>query len=138
MCSVRYNTKSLELVPSEVSYCPLGNCLSHFYQWILAIGPYESTWWERGFCQGDTYTLHFCWSNLMVTGNFSKSAAQFLLVGACGCAHAISCFQDDLSVFKAFSVPIKKYFFWVTSISVKFLCSFLEANQATMPHRAPS
>ena len=62
------------------------------------------------------YALHFCWSNLMITGNFSNSAAQFLLVGACGYAHSIPCFQDDLSVFKAFTskvfkCPNKKVFF---------------------------
>ena len=80
----------------------------------------------------------------MITGNFSNSAAQFLLVGACSCAHSISCFQDNLNVLKAFTLKVlkcpnkKKYFFWVTSISVKFFCSFSEANQATLPHRAPS
>ena len=52
----------------------------------------------------------------MITGNFSNSAAQFLLVGACGYAHSIPCFQDDLSVFKAFTskvfkCPNKKVFF---------------------------
>ena len=51
----------------------------------------------------------------MITGNFSKSAAQFLQVGACGCAHYVSCFQDDLSVLKAFTLkffkrPNKKVF----------------------------
>ena len=44
-----------------------------------------------------------------------------------------------LSHWTIFGVPIKKFFFfWVTNLSVKFFCSFSEANQATMPHRAPS
>ena len=52
----------------------------------------------------------------MVTGTFSNWAAQFPLVGACGCAHSSSCLQDDLSVFKAFTLkvlkcPNKKVFF---------------------------
>ena len=145
MCSVRDNTKkSLELISIEVTYCPLDNCLKYFYQWSLIIGPYENTWWERGFFSSWGSTLHFCWSNLMVTGNFSNLAAQFLLLGACGCAHSISCFQDDLSVLKAFTLkgfncPNKKvFFFWVTSISIKFFCSFSETNQATLSHRVPS
>ena len=40
----------------------------------------------------------------MITGNFSNSAAQFLLVGACGLLNAISCFQVVLSVLKAFTL----------------------------------
>ena len=52
----------------------------------------------------------------MITENFSNLAAQFLLVGACSCAHSISCFQDDLSILKAFTLKIfkclnKKVFF---------------------------
>ena len=68
-------------------------------------------------------TLHFCWSNLMVTRNFSNLAAQFLLLGACGCAHSISCFQDDLSVLKALIVPIKKFFSfeWQVYLSNSFV-----------------
>ena len=54
MFSVRDNTKKyLELISIEVSYCPLDNCLRHFYQWSLVIGPYENTWWERGFFEGE-------------------------------------------------------------------------------------
>ena len=53
----------------------------------------------------------------MVTGTFSNWAAQFPLVGACGCAHSSSCLQDDLSVLKAFTLnvlkcPNKKVFFF--------------------------
>ena len=61
---------------------------------------------------------------------------------ACGSAYSISCFQDDLSVLKAFTLKIFKchniyIYFWVTSLSIKLFCSFSEANQATMLHRAP-
>ena len=83
-------------------------------------------------------------TKLMMTENFSNSAAQFLLVGACGCAHSISCFQDDLSILKAFTLKVflnvPSFFFFngVASISIKFFCSFSETNQATLPYRAPS
>ena len=83
------------------------------------------------------YTLHFCWSNLMITENFSNSGAQFLLVGACGCAHSISCFQDDLSVLKActlkvFKCPNKKGFLF--EWQVYFLNSFVPfQNQIKQP-----
>ena len=52
----------------------------------------------------------------MIIENFSNWAAQFLLVGACGCVNSVSCFQDVLSVLKAFTLkvfkcPNKKVFF---------------------------
>ena len=52
----------------------------------------------------------------MITENLSNSAAQFLLVWAWGCVNPISCFQDVLSVLKAFTLkvfkcPNKKVFF---------------------------
>ena len=65
------------------------------------------SWWG--------YALYFFRSNLMIAENLSNSAAQFLLVGACGCAHSISCFQDDLSVLKAFTLKVFRcpnYFFF--------------------------
>ena len=83
------------------------------------------------------YRLHFCWSNLMITENFSNSGAQFLLVGACGCARSISCFQDDLSVLKActlkvFKCPNKKGFLF--EWQVYFLNSFVPfQNQIKQP-----
>ena len=140
---VRDKTKKLaSIISIEVSYCPL-DCLKHFYQWSLVIGPYENM--GKRFFSRWGYTLHFCYPNPMITENLSNSAAQFLLVGACGCAHCISCFQDDLSILKAFTLkvfkcPNKKVFFfnWVTGISIKFFCSFTEANQANLPYRAPS
>ena len=60
--------------------------------------------------------IALCWSNLMITENFSNSAAQLLLAGACGCAYSICCFQDDFSILKAFTLkvfkcPNKKVFF---------------------------
>ena len=59
----------------------------------------------------------------MIDENVSNSASQFLLVGACNCAHSISYFQDDLSVLKAFKLkvfkcPNKKVVF----LSDKFIC----------------
>ena len=53
----------------------------------------------------------------MITGNFSNSAAQFLLVGACGLVNAISCFQVVLSVLKAFTLKG----FWRTKKKSFFL-----------------
>ena len=44
----------------------------------------------------------------MINENFSNSAGQFLLVQACDCAHSISCFQDDVSVLKAFILKVFK------------------------------
>ena len=44
----------------------------------------------------------------MITKNFINSAAQFLLVEACGCVNSISCFQDVLRPLKAFTLKVFK------------------------------
>ena len=67
-------------------------------------------------------------TKLMMAENFSNSAAQFLLVGACGCAHSISCFQDDLSILKAFTLKVflnVPSFFFLMEWQVYLLNSFV-------------
>ena len=54
------------------------------------------------------YALQFGWSDLVIIENFSNLAAQFLLVGACGCACSLSCFQYEFSVFKALRLKVFK------------------------------
>ena len=90
--------KLWSFISIAVPYFPLDNCLIHFYQWSLIIGPYEN----RG------YALHFGCSDLVINENFSNSAAQFRLVGACHCACSLFLFQDDLGFCKAFRLRIFK------------------------------
>ena len=111
----------------EVSYCPLGNCLRHFYQGNLVIGPYENKW-ERAFFLGQTTHYTFCWSNLTITGNFSNSAAQFLLVEACDCVNSIFCFLVVLSVLKVFTLKVFKcpnIFFFLSDKCIFYFLLFL-------------
>ena len=138
MCRVRNNTKkSLEL------YFHWGLLLSLEWlsQTVLLMKSRNRTIWKhmmgKRFFSRWGYRLDSCWSNLMITENFSNSGAQFLLVGACGCAHSISCFQDDLSVLKActlkvFKCPNKKGFLF--EWQVYFLNSFVPfQNQIKQP-----
>ena len=125
MCSVRDNTKKIfgALFPLRSPTVPKIN-VSDIFTMKIRNRTIRKHLMGKTFFSSWGYALHFCWSNLMITGNFSNSAAQFLLVGAYGC---ISCFQDELSVLKAFtlkvlSVPIKKFFFeWQVYLSNSFV-----------------
>ena len=93
ICYDRDDTKKLwNFIFIVVPFCPLNNCARHFYQWSIVTGPYENTWWQRDFFQGEA--TH-CWSDLVITENFINSAAQFLLEEACGSARFLFRFQDD-------------------------------------------
>ena len=110
-----------------VSYCPLNNCPRHFFPMTSCNRAIWKHLMTKRFFSRWGYTLNFCWSDLVITENFSNSAAHFLLLGdvqvllveAGDCAQSISCFQDDLSLFKGFRLKVFKcpnsesnYFEW--------------------------
>ena len=145
-CNGRNDKKNLwSFISIVVSFCLLDNCPRHYYRRSLVIGPYESIWWQRFFSRW-CYALDFGWSDHVITEDSATRLnsfcwwehAQFLPVETCGCARSISYFQDLLSVLKTFRLKLFKcpnkenFFFWVTSVSVKFFCSFFRNKSSNL------